>query len=222
MELKHEIPAGHQNQILKDILKSSLLFRETYQPRTVNSIYFDTFYLSSFEESISGNQMRQKHRIRWYENSSEKSPITYEIKHKNSYLSWKHLRKTKHHINIEATSWDDLFVKRIKFKELEFPSLLNLEPVSLVTYKRSYFESWDGRIRITLDSKISFRNQRLLGRPNFDIFSYHRKSLIMEMKFAEEDFDLVKNLQRTVRIKPQRFSKYCESISANNYSNRKS
>ena len=222
IELKHEIPTGHENSFLKNMFKSSLLIRECYPARIINSIYFDTLTLSTFDESISGNQIRQKHRIRWYETPSEKSPITYEIKYKNSHLSWKLLHKSDHHINLDATLWDNLFINQKGIQDLCLASLLNLHPVSLVSYERSYYESWDGKIRITIDYQISFRNQRLLGRPNFDIFSYHRRSSIMEMKFAEEDFDLAKNLQRTVRIKPQRFSKYCESVSANNYSNRKS
>ena len=177
---------------------------------------------STFDESIAGYQMRQKHRIRWYQTPSEKSSITYEIKLKNSHLSWKILHKSDLHVNPDATLWDNLFNNQMGIQDLHFASLSNLQPVSLVSYDRSYYESWDGKIRITIDSRISFRNQRLLGRPNFKTFSYHRRSSIMEMKFAEEDFDLAKDLQRTMRIKPQRFSKYCESVSANNYSNRKS
>ena len=164
----------------------------------------------------------KKHRLRWYETASQISPVTYEIKHKNSHLSWKHLSKTNHLINYDAQSWDELFVKKIKIQELEFRSLQNLKPVSLVTYKRSYYVSWDGKIRLTIDNHISFRNQRLLNRPNFKNFSYHTSSSIVEMKFAEEDFDLAVNLQKTTNIKPRRFSKYCESISSSNFSKRKS
>ena len=222
MELKHEIPAGHEEFFLKDIMNSSLLFREAYPYRMINSIYFDTFSLSGFEESVSGNQIRQKHRLRWYETASEISPVTYEIKHKNSHISWKHLNKTNHLINYDAQSWDELFVKKIKIQELQFPSLTNLKPVSLVTYKRLYYVSWDGRIRLTIDNHISFRNQRLLNSPNFKNFSYHTSSSIVEMKFAEEDFDLAMNLQKNINIKPKRFSKYCESISSSNFSKRKS
>jgi hypothetical protein len=222
MELKHEIPAGHEVFLLKKIMKSTLSFREAYPYRMINSIYFDTFSLSGFEESVSGNQIRQKHRMRWYETASEISPVTYEIKHKNSHLSWKHLNKTKHLINYNAQTWDELLIKKISIHELPFPSLTNLKPVSLVTYKRLYYVSWDERIRLTIDNHISFRNQRLLNRPNFKDFSYHTSSSIVEMKFAEEDFDLAKNLQQAVDIKPQRFSKYCESVSASNFSKRKS
>lgn len=181
-------------------------------------MYFDTFALSAFEESISGNQIRQKHRLRWYQTASGESPVTYEIKFKNSHISWKHLHKTNLIINNESESWDELFVKKIKIQEIEFPSLQNLKPASLVTYKRLYYESWDGRIRLTIDSQISFRDQRLLNRPNFKIFTYHHRSSILEMKLAEQDLDLAKSVQHAVNFKPQRFSKYCESISANTFS----
>ena len=64
MELKHEIPVDHEEFFLKEIMKSYLSFREAYPYRTINSIYFDTFSLSGFEESVSGNQIRQKTQIK--------------------------------------------------------------------------------------------------------------------------------------------------------------
>ena len=220
VELKQEINGDALPFFLRKIAINSLFFQKKYPNRVINSIYFDTHSLSTFDDSVSGNQIRKKHRIRWYDEHSGKSKVTYEIKCKDSQLSWKYLYKTSHRINAETSRWGNLFDNEKGLKDLNFPTLLNLHPITLVSYERSYFESWNKKIRMTLDSKISFRSQRLLTKPNFKIFSYHTRSSIVELKFSEEDLDLVKEVQKILKFKPQRFSKYCESVTANNYSAR--
>lgn len=220
VELKQQINRNSLPAFLRKIAVNSLLFKKKYPNRVINSIYFDTHSLSTFDDSVSGNQIRKKHRIRWYNEHSEKSDVTYEIKYKHSQLSWKHLYKTNYRINEEATKWDNIFKQEMGLADLNFPTLSNLLPVTLVSYERSYFESWDKRIRLTLDSKLSFRNQRLLTKPNFKIFNYHTRSSIVELKFQEEDLAQVKQVQKILKFRPQRFSKYCESVTANNYSPR--
>ena len=220
VELKQEISRNALPAFLRNAAVNSLFLKKKYPNRVINSIYFDTHSLSTFDESVSGNQMRKKHRIRWYESHDGKSNVTYEIKFKDSQLSWKHLYKTNYRINDKASRWNNIFEKEMGIKDLNFPTLSNLIPVTLVTYERSYFESWDKKIRLTLDSKISFRNQRLLSKPNFKTFFHHTRSSIVELKFHEEDLPQIKEVQKILQFKPQRFSKYCESVTANNYSPR--
>ena len=40
--------------------------KEIYNPRIVNSIYFDTYFHKNFDEAIDGIMLRNKISIRWY------------------------------------------------------------------------------------------------------------------------------------------------------------
>ena len=66
IELKEVFPFRYYTKILKSIRSSSLAFRKIYPTRRINSIYYDNSSYSAMEESIEGNSLRSKKRIRWY------------------------------------------------------------------------------------------------------------------------------------------------------------
>ena len=66
----------------KSLRLSDLGFRQTYPPRKINSLYFDSLNLNSLEESIEGSSERTKLRLRWYGNERSPTPSTFEIKRK--------------------------------------------------------------------------------------------------------------------------------------------
>ena len=49
-----------------------------YEPRKINSLYFDTLSLQSFSDSEEGTLPRKKIRVRWY-NDFEKLTIEKKI-----------------------------------------------------------------------------------------------------------------------------------------------
>jgi SPX domain protein involved in polyphosphate accumulation len=82
VELKQEISG-----LLKKLGNSPLFFENNYHKRVINSIYFDSHALATFGDSISGNKIRKKQRLRWYDSHSGTSNVVYEIKCKDSQLS---------------------------------------------------------------------------------------------------------------------------------------
>jgi hypothetical protein len=89
-------------------------------------------------------------------------------------------------------------------------------PSSIVSYSRTYYESANKKIRITLDQDIVYFDQYLSSGPNF-LNNYHDSTkLIIEIKVNSRDQRLIKEVQHFIPFSSRRFSKYCESMSSHN------
>ena len=56
----------------KSWIISQTRFKKKYEPRTVNSIYFDDINDSSANDNLAGISLREKYRLRWYNNDFDK------------------------------------------------------------------------------------------------------------------------------------------------------
>ena len=76
--------------LLSNLINSKLFFREQFEERTVNSIYFDTLNLKSAVDNLNGVSDREKFRVRWYGKNSEllNEPIL-ENKVKKNFQGYK-------------------------------------------------------------------------------------------------------------------------------------
>ena len=198
------------------LLLSQLGFHSPFPPRRVNSLYFDSHDFRSLEHSISGTSIRQKTRLRWYGKVEDTRHPTLEFKCKQGHLSWKILQKTNLCIETKALDWASAL--REETSEPLSSSFQNLlpvnhhRPITIISYKRRYYESSDGRVRVTLDEDLSFRDQTPYRGPNFQHVRVHPEKLILEIKLAEEDSGVLRELARTLPFVPRRFSKYCEAM----------
>ena len=195
----------------RNLKLSNIGFIKKYSSRQVNSLYFDSENYSSLEESISGSSIRRKTRLRWYGKIKEASSPTLECKYKQGVSSWKKLMKTNLHLNSDSKSWFDAFDSQ----NLSLSSILkddHCAPVSLVSYRRQYYESFDGRVRVTLDHDLTYLDQTKSSRPNFEYYRQNPEKLVLEIKLAQEDLSLLDDFTYKIAFHPQRFSKYCESI----------
>ena len=78
---------------LYDWLYKYSFFQESYSPRMVNSLYFDTPEYSNFYEKVDGIKIRKKFRIRSYSHDKKDHPNLFlEMKgrknQKNVQLKW--------------------------------------------------------------------------------------------------------------------------------------
>jgi hypothetical protein len=215
IELKDLLRLRDLQTIEAALLTSTLGFHSPFPPRQINSLYFDSNDFRALEDSLSGLSIRKKVRLRWYGRTECSSTPTLEFKCKQGHLSWKILQKTKFFIDFNATTWDAAFLddkeKTIVDLSKTLP-LSNARPTTLVSYSRRYFESGDGRLRITLDEDLTFRDQTIYSGPNL-LFSRHLpEKLVLEIKLAEKDSALLHDLYKTLPFVPRRFSKYCESL----------
>ena len=189
-------------------------FKEIYNERTVNSIYFDDDKLTRLLDTIDGEKYRSKIRLRWYgkirdiniePNLEEKIKINtknFKIHHKLKF------KKIKDKIDIKKLQKEIL----IQLKNDEFINLKikNTIPSSFVSYKRKYY--YKNSLRITLDKDLIFKNffrdKYIKINENFE----KKKFLILEFKFNDENFNFVRSLSSQISNRFRKFSKYEYSL----------
>lgn len=166
-------------------------FSEIYSQRSVNNIYFDTVSMSSYRDSLNGVSQRLKIRVRWYGEQFGliKEPVL-ELKIKQGFLGGK-LRFPLAAFQLDTNY--SLQLQQKVFVESDIPELLkgHLKSVKLVLlnhYQRKYFQSRDGKFRITIDFDMqSYRIDPVL---NYfaEIFN-HGPDNVMELKYSDKDDD---------------------------------
>ena len=211
IELKDVFTTDDLPSIEKSIKLSRFSFYKPYPSRKVNSVYFDDLRFSALEESIEGNSLRTKKRLRWYGVSRTKNNAVLEFKKKVGTYSWKELYRNYYCINPIAQKWSDFIQPLINDATLPLKKISDT-PTSIVTYDREYYSSFDNNIRVTLDRNIKTYQQTNLLRPNFSFHRKHSSKIILEIKVSVENSGLIREVFRDIPFNPQRFSKYCESL----------
>jgi hypothetical protein len=79
-------------------------------------------------------------------------------------------------------------------------------------YRRRYFASADGRLRMTLDWELAYWDQRFRGAPNFDSRVHAPAMLVVELKCAAEDRRLFGRALAGIPIRVARNSKYVNGL----------
>ena len=210
IEVKEVFSLFDITKVEKAIHLSKFAFRKPFPDRQINSIYFDDFSFSSFEDSIEGNCLRTKTRLRWYGNEDSEVSAVLELKKKKGMYSWKHLYQNKYRINPKARNWTTF----IKFLQKEGKDLIltQLKPKSIVSYQRNYYASFDGKVRITIDRNLKTYRQDISVNPNLTRPKDHFELIIMEMKVDVSNSNLIRMVSEDIPFNPKRFSKYCESL----------
>ena len=218
-ELKFVCDQARQNEIFNWLfLKTDMV--EVYQPRIVNSVYFDNFAFKSASDNLLGQSNRNKYRLRWYNEIVSKktsSPI-FEIKKKHNRLNLKEKIKisgfTNTPLEMKVCSIQEKIKKDIKLNH-ENKSILN--DVNLITlfcsYKRKYFESKIHEVRVTVDESINYK------LPIKNLFlskcqvSFNHK-IILEIKFPKENSKIVTEMLKTLATSSIRHSKYIVGLAS--------
>lgn len=133
---------------------------------TVRSIYYDTPHFGCYLEKIDGLEMRQKYRIRGYNQPTDKSVVFLEIKMKRGSLIGKHRAPLLHtHLNgfmddpdVDRDIVGQGSVARARDSARRFLFYYyryNLRPTVLVVYDReAYFGRFDPTLRLTFDKRV--------------------------------------------------------------------
>ena len=178
----------------------------------IRSLYFDDMYDSFLEDNESGNDFREKYRIRTYNNDTGK--IHLEIKAKErGYTS-----KLKEEISLQdcieymngtvsGLKATDGYVKK---KLYALMLLRKMKPVQIVEYDRIPFIEEKGNVRITFDKNIvgtseiqSFLEEYIPGIPLLPTGQH-----ILEVKYDEFLPDYIKKILNEVHLQKTAFSKY--------------
>ena len=204
------------NKILNWINNHSAKFVSPYPNRQVNNIYFDTYNYSCYEENLSGASSRAKVRYRWYGASQFPEKGVLEVKLKRNFFGWKLNYKIGDLKSCGFKNWRD--VKKTISQQLSSDGKVWMnqypQPVLINSYKRQYFVSNDGNIRVTVDTNQQAFDQRMSSVPNFKSGAHIAKNLVVEFKFDPIDRDIASNFMQSIPIRVSRHSKYVLGVHA--------
>ena len=188
------------------------IFRERFQQRFVNNIYFDSYRLDNYHDNIEGQSKRKKVRVRWYNNLfGEVAKPVLELKVKNGELG----RKLSYGLEpfgisqgTDLTSVCDLNQDLLRSS---LPGVRSLVPTLLNRYSRKYFISNDELYRITVDSDQSF--SRIYGRGSAsENHIEDHKSVVIEVKYSMEQDMKAHNITSRFPFRMTKNSKYISGL----------
>jgi SPX domain protein involved in polyphosphate accumulation len=177
------------------IKNHSMNFKEIFLPRTINNIYFDTLGLDNLNDNIDGQTLREKYRIRWYGNMFGKiEKPTLEVKIKNGSVG----KKVSFLLN--SFELNDKFSRNTILNSIDKKidntvvklRLINMQPVLLNSYSRSYYLSNDKKVRLTIDKDLTYSSIRYF-KNNFTTIRKDKSTVILEVKYNSADEVFVKD-----------------------------
>ena len=199
-ERKFHITSLARFEIESIVKTHPAIFLESYNPRFVNNVYFDSFYMNDFHENIQGIVDRKKTRIRWYNSlfgKIEKPILEFKVK---KGLLGKKISYPIPSFSLDYNTGLDMRIitqicKKSDITEFEKIELKQLKPILLNRYKRKYFLSADKRFRITIDTDLEFH--RIDSGANIFNRIQDNSSIILELKYGvdcDSDANKITNL----------------------------
>ena len=190
-------------------------FNEIYHQRQVNNIYFDTFDYENYFDNVDGAPQRKKVRIRWYGEINElvQVPIL-EVKIKYSLMGTK-LSYPLPSFNVNEYSSNDFLYNLTSQSNIprELVTLIKVQQPKLInTYSRTYYESVNTKIRITIDDCLSFYDpQKNEIDKNFNI---KNMNTILEVKYPKSSDTIVNQITSRLPFRLSKSSKYVTGINS--------
>jgi len=191
-------------------------FRIPFPDRWVYNIYFDTHSYHAFAENLSGGSSRTKVRYRWYGESIRPDAGALEVKCKRNYFGWKHRYTVSDSPYKSGYSWQNIRQALLERLTPEAKKWLYAStfPIMINCYYRKYFQSSDGKIRVTVDTKQAVWDQRFKPYPNFEHRANLPHTLVVEVKFCRSDRELATQVLRDIPLQVSRHSKYINGVRA--------
>ena len=216
-ERKFVYETGTPEDIIQTaILSNSFCFREIFHRRTVNNIYYDDQAMSFYHQNVSGDERRDKYRLRWYGDAFDhiENPVL-EIKKKygtvGDKLSFALSEKT---YSLSKNSIPEVQQKVLSdLQEAHTPELSaklsNLNPSLCNSYERRYFLSDCGNYRITIDYNMTFYNPHF---PNYRITKAQLPDIILELKYKVPFDKESRQLTQQLKTRLSKNSKYVRGV----------
>ena len=186
------------------------LFHEPYPERMVNNLYFDTPDLRHYQHHINGAANRLKIRLRWYgdfRGRVEQPALELKIRHG--------LVCRKEAYAMPALDIDGDFSRsklEARFQRDGLPEAARLhlhclEPSLANRYRRRYFCSADGALRLTLDWELRFAAPRNFHGASPALF-HCGPPVVVELKYGDTHAEHAARAASVFPFRLTRCSKY--------------
>ncbi len=209
------VPAGFSlAEVLAMVRRHPAAFRPAFPERQVNNIYLDTPELSHYLDHIAGASERLKVRLRWYGEFSTSAPeVVLELKRKRGWASW------KESFSLPGIRLEDALSRaRLPggwnvscLPELLRLRLRSLWPAVANQYRRHYFQTPAGGIRLTVDSHLGFFG---FDTPNHGLrrLNHQGPAMVVELKYHDAQADEAVEIVNRFPFRLCRCSKYVLGI----------
>lgn len=187
-------------------------FERLHPTRRISNFYFDTPELSCFWASLSGANQRLKLRLRCYDGADGTGALEWKWRRGSSGRKW--VIPVRWHGELAKQRWSELRSafrealggrQRASFDALALPTLMN-------RYRREYFISRDGSVRLTLDDELCFVPQRGGLAPQLHGEIGWSRMRVLELKVPADAQDAASRAARGFPYRPARFSKYAAGM----------
>lgn len=208
----HQLPSIHSWTRLH-----SCSFNESFPPRQVNSIYFDTPDLDTFNDHIQGVNERRKLRFRWYGTNLDSATGHLELKEKNDRIGWKLIQPVESKLMFLQQSWSEIQTRILKDihgkKNNIFQEMLSVSrPIVLTCYQREYYISANQQVRMTLDYNLKSYNQWYSAKPNLIFRSPSLNKIIIELKSETRYARNLADVLAQFPVRANRNSKFTSAV----------
>lgn len=152
----------------------------------ISSLYFDDIYDTHLRDTVDGNPVRKKFRIRIYNDSLD--VIKLEVKYKcynrikkiSAPISPKDMESLVNGIPVDG----DYSVDNPLTEFNMAIKLYGLRPKIIVTYNRNAFIYGPGNVRITFDENLRWNNvPSMFGNPELTYNYPESRNFILEVKY---------------------------------------
>ncbi|MCM1174927.1 MAG: polyphosphate polymerase domain-containing protein [Blautia sp.] len=178
---------------------------------SVSSLYFDDYMGSCLSDTVEGDRVRRKYRIRIYNHSLDtiklevKEKLDNRVRKKSRTITEEELRKLMRGECIESLpSMEDpaaLFNVAVQ-KDL-------LRPKLIVAYERKAYVYAPGNVRVTLDRNIRGCDRiECFGRPDISYDFLREQDEILEVKYDGFIPDFILQLLELGSMQQISYSKY--------------
>lgn len=175
------------------------------------SLYFDDFADSCLQDTVDGVNIRNKYRIRIYNDSLDVIKLEVKTKRDSRIMKWSR--------RITCEQMDSLMRGECIEDDasMEDPATLfnlavktrGLRPRVIVAYERKAYVYEPGNVRITFDRDVCASGQvELFGKKNISYDFLREYDKVLEVKYDEFIPDFLLQLLETGRMRQSAFSKY--------------
>ncbi|MGC9349791.1 MAG: polyphosphate polymerase domain-containing protein [Anaerolineae bacterium] len=218
-ELKLLCPWYTLAQVRSWVRMHPAAFQTTYPPRTVNSLYLDTLELGSLQANLDGLSIRSKLRCRWYGVCLSSVQAQLEWKHKQNMLGAKQVVLLDQLLDV-TRPWSEILaairnglssdpnasVWLHRLQTIHRPALLN-------RYRREYYATPEGDVRLTLDYDQAAYDQRLTyPYLNLTTSLPIEDAVVIEIKAGATQADRVDEIVDHFPLSRTRNSKYAKGM----------
>ncbi len=190
----------------------SLLVQE-HPPRYVNNLYLDSCRGDNLLRHVDGVSRRRKVRVRWYGDlGGMLDAPQLEFKNKLSVATSKRVFPLLPITLEELASRDGLLAasEHPDCPECAREPLASLFPTLLNRYKRQYYRTPDGKVRVTIETEMSFhRPDRLRG---LSLAVSRDPALVMEIKYGKNAFGEAAAVSNGFPLPLDKNSKYVNGL----------